>query len=124
MREGGVGLTGDLRRCARNSVEFFAHCKEQNMKFLSTWSLRTDTHREATTRFLKSGAQPPEGIKTIGRWHYADGSGGVHVVECDDAQLLADFAAQWSDLLEIDIRPVVEDAQAGAALMKASEIRK
>ncbi len=94
------------------------------MKFVSTWSLRTDTYHEATARFLKSGALPPEGIKTIGRWHYADGSGGVHVLECDDAQLLADFAAQWSDVLEIDIRPVVEDAQVGAALMKATEARK
>jgi Protein of unknown function (DUF3303) len=112
------------RQHTRNSVEFVAQCKELNMIFVSTWSLRTDTYREATARFLKSGAQPPEGIKTIGRWHYADGSGGVHVLECNDAQLLADFAAQWSDLLEIDIRPAVEDAQVGAALMKASEARK
>jgi hypothetical protein len=94
------------------------------MKFVSTWSLRTDTYREATARFLKSGAQPPEGISTIGRWHYADGSGGVHVLECNDPQLLADFAAQWSDLLEIDIRPAIDDAQLGAALMKVAEAQK
>lgn len=118
-------LSGIISRQHRgNSVEFVAQWKEQKMIFVSTWSLRTDTYRDATARFLKTGAQPPEGIKTIGRWHFADGSGGVHVLECDDAQLLADFAAQWSDLLEIDIRPAVEDAQVGAALMKATEARK
>ena len=53
------------RQHTRNSVEFVAQCKELNMIFVSTWSLRTDTYREATARFLKSGAQPPEGIKTI-----------------------------------------------------------
>jgi hypothetical protein len=115
---------GEFREHRENSVEFVAQWKEQKMIFVSTWSLRTDTYRDATARFLKTGAQPPEGIKTIGRWHFADGSGGVHVLECDDAQLLADFAAQWSDLLEIDIRPAVEDAQVGAALVKATEARK
>jgi hypothetical protein len=82
------------------------------------------TQKDASARFLQSGATPPNGIKTVGRWHYADGSGGVHVLECNDAQPLVDFAAEWSDLLKIDIRPVVEDAQAGAALSKAAQARK
>lgn len=94
------------------------------MKFVSTWSLRPATYKDATARFLQGGAKPPEGIKTVGRWHYADGSGGVHVFECDDAQVLIDFSAEWSDLLEIEIRPVVEDAHVGAALAKVAQMRK
>lgn len=76
--------------------------------------------KDATERFLKNGAEPPTGIKTIGRWHYADGSAGVHVFECDNAQLIRDFSQQWGDLLELETRPVVEDAEAGAAMAKHS----
>lgn len=94
------------------------------MIFISTWSTDPDRHTDATARFLQGGAQPPAGIKTIGRWHYADGSGGVHVLECNDAQALIDFAAEWSDLLKIEIRPVVEDAQLGAALTKVAQASK
>jgi hypothetical protein len=115
LRAGQSGL-----RC----VEFVSRLRGGKMLFVSTWKLRPHHYTGATTRFLQGGAQPPAGIKTIGRWHYADGSGGVHVVECNDAQALIDFAAEWSDLLEIDIRPVVEDAQLGAALTKAAQARK
>jgi hypothetical protein len=90
------------------------------MKFITTWSLRPDGHKNATARFLENGGKPPEGIRTIGRWHYADGSGGVHVFECDNAQILRDFAQEWGDLLELHTRPVVEDAEAGAAMAKHS----
>jgi hypothetical protein len=45
-------------------------------------------------------------------------------MECNDPQALADFAAEWSDVLKIDIRPVVEDTQAGAALAKVAQSRK
>jgi hypothetical protein len=91
------------------------------MRFLSTWLLRPAAHREAAERFLKGGGKVPEGFKTLGRWHYSDGSGGVHIFECDDAQVMVDFAAEWSDLLEIETRPVVDDAQAGAAMTKAAQ---
>ena len=94
------------------------------MLFVSTWKLRPHHFKGATARFLQGGAQPPAGIKTIGRWHYADGSGGVHVIECSDPQSLIDFAAEWSDVLEIEIRPAVEDAQAGAALAKVAQAGK
>jgi len=91
------------------------------MKFLSTWSLRPETRKTATARFLQNGAQPPAGITTIGRWHYADGSGGIHVFECNDARVLMDFAAEWSDVLEIHTRPLVEDADAGASIAKFAD---
>ncbi len=90
------------------------------MKFVTTWSLRPEFHKAATARFLENGAKPPEGITTIGRWHHADGSGGMHVFECDNAQALRDFVQEWGDLLELHTCPVVEDAEAGAAMAKHS----
>ena len=54
----------------------------------------------------------------MGRWHYADGSGGVYVFECDNAQVISEFVQEWADLLEMQTRPVVEDAEAGAVMTK------
>jgi Protein of unknown function (DUF3303) len=75
-------------------VIFIPHSNEQSMRFVSTWSLRPAAHREAAERFLKGGGKVPEGLKTLARWHYTSGSGGVHIFECDDAQVMADFAAE------------------------------
>jgi Protein of unknown function (DUF3303) len=91
---------------------------DQNMKFVGTWSLRPHMYKSATTRFLETAAKPPEGIRTIGRWHYADASGGIFVFECDNAQMITEFMHEWADVLEMEIRPVVEDAEAGAAMAK------
>jgi hypothetical protein len=90
------------------------------MTFLSKWILRPEMHNDAAKRFLETGGTPPDGIKTIGRWHYADGSGGIHVFECDDANLIREFTARWGDLLGLEIRPLVDDASAASAMRKGS----
>ena len=51
------------------------------MKFMVTWSVRPDLLKPAVTRFLSSGGPVPQGVKTLGRWHKADGSGGFHLLE-------------------------------------------
>jgi Protein of unknown function (DUF3303) len=88
------------------------------MKFICTWSLLPNMYKSAAARFLENGGKPPEGVRIIGRWHYADASGGALVFECDNAQLITEFMHEWADVLEIELRPVVEDAEAGAAMAK------
>jgi uncharacterized protein DUF3303 len=73
------------------------------------------SYKEAIGRFLKTGGPPPAGLKTIGRWHAA--GLGFHLVEGTEAALI-EHAAEWADLLEIQIAPVVEDAEAGAVASK------
>jgi hypothetical protein len=86
------------------------------MKFMSTFSVRPGCWEEAATRFLSGKAQPPEGLKLLGRWHNADLSGGFSLYETDDPAASYAFSAQWSDVLEMHSHLVVEDAEAGPAL--------
>lgn len=88
------------------------------MKFLSTWSIRPGCMPEAVDRFLAGQAQPLEGVTLLGRWHKVDLSGGVSLSETDDPKALYEFAAMWSDLLEIHSSAVVEDADAGPIMAK------
>lgn len=81
------------------------------MKFMVTFNLSpgTQTRSEAITRFEKSGGLPPAGVKLLGRWTRADFSGDFDLLESDDTLALAEFALMWSDLMKIEIFPVMED---------------
>jgi uncharacterized protein DUF3303 len=80
------------------------------MKFMLmfSWKSDTQTRDEGIARF-KTGGQPPQGAKLLGRWTRADFSGGFDLLESEDPQALAEFALMWSDLMELSIVPVLED---------------
>ena len=88
------------------------------MKFIVTYSFEPDkeTRDESISRFLKTGGQPPAGAKLLGRWTYTDFSGGVLLLESDDAKALTEFSLAWSDLMSLNISPVLEDQELAGLL--------
>jgi hypothetical protein len=93
------------------------------MKFMLTFTLKPEAkgRDEAIARFKKTGGQPPKGAKLLGRWTAADFSGGYDLLESDDATALTEFALMWSDLMELRIVPVVDDAGLTEALQRAGK---
>ncbi len=91
------------------------------MKFMLTFAIKPETkgRDEAIARFKKTGGQPPKGVKLLGRWTAADFSGGFDLLETDDAKALTEFSLMWSDLMELRLVPVIEDAQLGEVLQHA-----
>lgn len=87
------------------------------MKFMITWKAPPANYKTAVERFLKTGAPAPKGLTTIGRWHTAGSSRGFHLVEGSDAGI-AEINAEWADLLDLQVVPVVEDDVAGAVAAK------
>jgi hypothetical protein len=85
------------------------------MKFIVKWHIPKGTVASAEARFMQTGAPPPAGVKMIGRWHGMIG-GGVLIAETDNAKALYSWIAFWSDLLEFETTPCVEDAEAGEVL--------
>ncbi|TMH97897.1 MAG: hypothetical protein E6H43_17270 [Betaproteobacteria bacterium] len=73
------------------------------MKFMLTFTLKPETkgRDEAIARFKKTGGQPLK-------------------VESDAAATLTEFALMWSDLMELRIVPIVEDAELSQVLQRAS----
>jgi hypothetical protein len=88
------------------------------MKVMSTYTIRPGSVPEAARRFLAGKANPQSGVKILGRWHKADGSGGFTLSETDNPALLYEFAVSWTDVLEIHSNVVIEDAEASPALAK------
>ena len=91
------------------------------MKFMMTfdWTPDTKARAEAIARFRRTGGLPPKGAKLVGRWTRADFSGGYDLIESDDAQAMAEFALMWSDLMQLTIVPVLEDAALSEVLNRA-----
>jgi hypothetical protein len=56
----------------------------------------------------------------LGRWTAADFSGGFDLLESDDVKALTEFALMWSDLMELKIVPVAEDADLTEVLKRWS----
>ena len=88
------------------------------MKFMLTFTLQPATRNEANARFLKTGGQPPKGAKLLGRWTSTDLSQGYDLLESDDPSALTELALQWSDLMKMNIVPVVEDRELGEVLKR------
>lgn len=93
------------------------------MKFMLTFTIKSEVkgRDEAIARFKKTGGQPPKGVKLLGRWTAADFSGGFDLLESDDVKGLTEFALMWSDVMELRIVPVVEDAELSEALKRAGK---
>ncbi len=93
------------------------------MQFAMTWKIRPGNTRVAVERFLNTGSPLPEGVTTIGRWHRTDLQSGVHILETGNPTALAKYAAQWTDLLELETFAVVEDAEAVQAYGNISGVQ-
>jgi hypothetical protein len=89
------------------------------MKFLIRWENHPDKLHSALKAFSAMPAGDPVGdggskIKLIGRWHDLASGTGVAVCESDDINALSTWALNWNEVLDVDITPVVDDAEAKA----------
>ena len=58
--------------------------------------------------------QPPAGADFHGFYGFADGSGGVAIVEVDSAATLARTTAPWTPWLEFTVTPIVPIEESSA----------
>ncbi len=86
------------------------------MKYLTSWTVSPGAVQEAVEKFLAGEGAPQEGVTLLGRWHRVDGSGGFALFETDRPEQLYKGAMLWSDLLEFETYPVIEDAQVAPIL--------
>ncbi|MGH9504430.1 MAG: DUF3303 domain-containing protein [Terriglobales bacterium] len=77
-----------------------------------TWRTRPGFYKTAVQQFLKTGGKAPKGLKTVGRWHVPGSTLGWHLLEGDDSTALAEHVAEWADVLDLEVNPVIEDASA------------
>jgi hypothetical protein len=78
------------------------------MLFHVTWQF-VDTSEDGNRRSLAvfEKWQPPAGAEFQGFYGFADGSGGVAIIEADSAAALARTTAPWTPWLRFKATPIV-----------------
>jgi hypothetical protein len=64
----------------------------------------------------EQGRGASDGLRYDGSWIEANFDRCFQLMECDDARLLQQWVAFWSDLVEFEIVPVVPSAETRAAI--------
>jgi len=67
-------------------------------------------------RFRDHGRLAPEGLTYVASWVTADLKRCFQIMECDDPELLLEWTSRWRDLVEFDIIPVIQSADALVAV--------
>ena len=81
------------------------------MIFHITYQLSPERRNDAQKRFKETGAPPPSGVTMAGRWHCAQGLRGFAIAESSDAEAIAKWLQEWTDLISFEVTPVVNDEQ-------------
>lgn len=66
------------------------------------------------SRFRAQGRLAPEGLAYVTSWVTDDLRQCYQVMETDDRALLDQWIANWSDLVEFEVHPIITSAEASA----------
>ena len=67
-------------------------------------------------RFRERGRLAPEGLRYVDSWVSTDLKRCFQLMECEDPQLLEQWMANWQDLVQFEVIPVITSAQAVEAI--------
>ena len=67
-------------------------------------------------RFRDRGRLAPEGLHYVNSWVSTDLSTCYQVMECEDRRLLDQWIANWDDIVDFQVVPVITSAEAAAAV--------
>ncbi len=68
-------------------------------------------------RFREMGRLAPEGLSYISSWVTEDLACCYQVMECADRALLDQWIANWDDLVDFDVIPVLTSPEAAARVL-------
>ena len=67
-------------------------------------------------RFRDRGRLAPDGLRYVNSWVSTDLTTCYQIMECDDRQILDQWIASWSDIVEFEVIPAMTSAEATAAV--------
>jgi hypothetical protein len=79
-------------------------------------NFRNQDAKSVYRRFRELGRLTPAGLTFVDSWVQADLRRCFQLVECDDVRFLQRWVAEWRDLVEFEIVPVVPGKEAAEAL--------
>lgn len=84
------------------------------MQFLIIERFRGGDPVPVYRRFRDRGRLAPAGLQYVASWVTTDLTTCYQIMACEDPRLLEQWMAQWRDLVEFQVLPVVPSAEAAA----------
>jgi len=88
------------------------------MLFMVIEKFRNQDAETIYRRLRDKGRMMPEGLTFINSWVTADLGRCFQLMECDNVAMLQQWIAQWSDLIEFEIVPVVDGKETAAVFAR------
>ena len=86
------------------------------MMFMVIEKFRDQNAKAIYARLRDQGRQLPEGLKFVNSWVGADLGRCFQLMETDDAALFQRWIAEWADLMEFEVVPVVQSRETAMVL--------
>lgn len=86
------------------------------MLYLVIEHFKNGDPRPVYSRFEERGRLAPEGLSYVTSFVTADLKHCYQVMECDDRAWLEAWMANWSDLVDFEVHPVMTSAAAAASV--------
>jgi hypothetical protein len=86
------------------------------MLFMVIERFRNQDAKSVYRRFHQKGRLLPDGVEFLNSWVAADLGRCFQLMECGEIKLLQQWVAEWSDLIDFEIVPVVPGKDTAAAL--------
>jgi len=86
------------------------------MLFMIIERFKNQDARAVYRRFAEKGRMMPEGLRYVESWVEGNFDRCFQLMECNDLRLLQQWIAQWQDLVEFEIVPVVSSKDAREAI--------
>jgi hypothetical protein len=68
-------------------------------------------------RFRERGRMAPAGLEYVSSWDETNYARCFQVMQTDDARLLDEWMANWSDLIDFEVRQVITSKDAAEAIV-------
>ena len=84
--------------------------------FMVIETFRDQNAKAIYQRLRDHGRQMPDGLKFVNSWVSADLSRCFQLMEASDVSLFQRWIAEWADLMEFEVVPVVQSRETAIAL--------
>jgi hypothetical protein len=86
------------------------------MLFMVVENFRNGDAVPVYRRFRDRGRLAPDGLRYLGSWVTTDLTQCFQIMECDDRALLDAWIAEWRDVVDFEVVPVMTSQEALSAV--------
>ena len=86
------------------------------MHFMVIEKFRDGDAKPVYRRFRQKGRMCPAGVRYVSSWVTTDLERCYQVMDCDDRKLLDEWLANWNDIVDFEVIPIITSEEATAAV--------